>query len=80
MSKFNDPQVVDELHMISGKLSAEVEKALASEQYQELARLHGIQQGLILAIDIARGKSVKVPQNRDAPFLGAAIATLEEDG
>jgi len=80
MLKFDDPQYIDQLYMISGKISAEVDKALASEQYQELARLRGIQQGLILAIEMARGKSVRVPQNHDVPFLGAFIPTLHEDG
>lgn len=80
MLKFDDPKYIDQLHILSGKISAEVDKALASEHYQEFSRLRGVEQGLVLAIEMARGESVRVPQNHDVPFLGAYITTLYEDG
>ncbi|OCJ63471.1 hypothetical protein A6U97_13380 [Agrobacterium tumefaciens] len=80
MLKFDDPVVIDNLYAISRKLTNAVEEALKNEHHNELARLTGIQQGLILAIDIAREQSVRLPQAHDTPFLPAVVATLHEDG
>lgn len=80
MLKFDDPVVIDHLYAISRKLTNAVEEALENEHHNELARLTGIQQGLILAIDIAREQSVRLPQAHDTPFLPAVVATLHEDG
>lgn len=80
MLKFDDPAVIDQLYAISRQLTYAVEEALKTEHQNELARLAGIQQGLILAIDIAREQSVRLPQAHDTPFLPAVVATLHEDG
>ncbi|MFB2567279.1 hypothetical protein [Rhizobium sp. IMFF44] len=76
MLKFNDPLFINRLYEASGNLTTEIEKALESEQYAELARLKGIEQGLVLAIEMAGGGSGRVPQECDTPFLPAAIAML----
>lgn len=78
MLKFSDPVFIDHLYVMSSKLTNAVEEALEIENYNELARLTGIQQGLILAIDIAREQSVRLPQAHDTPFLPAVVATLQE--
>ena len=80
MLKFDDPQFIAELHKLSGELKSAQLKALDGKRYAELAKLNGIEKGLVLAIEIARGKSARVPQVGDVPFLGAYIATLYEDG
>lgn len=80
MLKFDDPVVIDHLYAISHELTNAVDEALRNEHHNELARLTGIQQGLILAIDIARAQSVRLPQAHDTPFLPAVVATLHEDG
>lgn len=79
MLRFDDPLFVDRLYVMSGQLTTEVQKALESVRYTELARLKGVQQGLILAIEMARGGSGRVPQEHDTPFLSAAIATLHKN-
>lgn len=80
MLSFDDPVFIDHLYAISSKLTDAVKEAIEKEHYNELARLTGIQQGLILAIDIAREKSVRLPQAQETPFLPAVVATLHEDG
>lgn len=80
MLKFDDPVFIDHLYAISRKLTDAIEEALENEHYNELARLTGIQQGLTLAIEIARERSVRLPQAHDTPFLPAVVATLHEDG
>ena len=80
MLKFDDPQFIAKLHKLSDELKNKQLEALDGKRYAELAKLNGIEQGLILAIEIARGKSARVPQIGDVPFLGAHIATLYEDG
>lgn len=80
MLRFDDPVFVDQLLGISRQLTTAVEKALEDGHYNELARLQGIEQGLILAIDMARETSVRLPQAQDTPFLSAVVATLNDDG
>lgn len=79
MLKFDDPLLIDRLYAMSGNLADAVERAIQGEQYGEVARLQGVQQGLILAIDMACERGVRVPQPQDTPFLPAVIATLHED-
>ncbi len=79
MLKFDDPQFIAQLHKLSDELKTEQVKALDSKRYADLARFTGIEQGLILAISIARHESVRVPRVSDLPFLGAVIATLYDD-
>ncbi|SEH27917.1 hypothetical protein [Rhizobium sp. NFR12] len=79
MLKFDDPQFIDQLYELSGRLKADQEIALESKRYAELARLTGIEQGLILAINMARHGSARVPPVYDVALLGAVIATLHED-
>ncbi|MBB4064754.1 hypothetical protein [Gellertiella hungarica] len=79
MLKFDDPQFLAQLQKLSEELKTEQVKALDSKRYADLARFTGIEQGLILAINIARQESVRVPRVSDLPLLGAVIATLYDD-
>ena len=58
MLKFDDPQFIAELHKLSDELKNEQLEALNSKRYAELARLTGVEQGLVLRAAVQKSATV----------------------